>query len=133
MFIIFFCLMVFRPWLNLPTGGHGHVIYMDNLGGVFFYFYHEWLRMTNAFILCDILWKVQKSHAANREGSFNVHIAKFTWPICSCSYIFDILLPQLLYVFTPLSSILFVYIVPIIDTLCYWILDYDYLKPFKLL
>ncbi len=24
----------------------------------------------NAFILCDLMWKVQKSHAANREGSF---------------------------------------------------------------
>ncbi len=32
---------------------------------------HEWLRMTNAFILCNLVWKVQKSHAANREGSFN--------------------------------------------------------------
>ncbi len=29
------------------------------------------LRMTNAFILCNLLWKVQKSLAANREGSFN--------------------------------------------------------------
>ncbi len=28
---------------------------------------HEWLRMTNAFILCDLVWKVEKSHAANRE------------------------------------------------------------------
>ncbi len=27
--------------------------------------------MTNAFILCDLIWKVQKSHAANRECSFN--------------------------------------------------------------
>ncbi len=36
---------------------------------------HEWLRMTNAFILCDLVWNVQKSHAANREGSFkNTHI-----------------------------------------------------------
>ncbi len=26
----------------------------------------------NAFILCDLVWKVQKSHAANREGSFNL-------------------------------------------------------------
>ncbi len=33
---------------------------------------HEWLRMTNAFILCDLVWKVQKSHAANRECSFNI-------------------------------------------------------------
>ncbi len=33
---------------------------------------HEWLRMTNAFILCDLGWKVQKSHAANRECSFKV-------------------------------------------------------------
>ncbi len=33
---------------------------------------HEWLRMTNAFILCDLVWNVQKSHPANREGSFNI-------------------------------------------------------------
>ncbi len=26
--------------------------------------------MTNAFILCDLLWKVQKGHAVNRKGSF---------------------------------------------------------------
>ncbi len=33
---------------------------------------HEWrLRMTNGFILCDLLYKVQKSHASNREDSFN--------------------------------------------------------------
>ncbi len=32
---IYFCLMVIRPWLNLLTGGHGQVIYMDNRGGVF--------------------------------------------------------------------------------------------------
>ncbi len=31
---------------------------------------HEWIRMTNAFILCGLLWKVQKCHAADREGSF---------------------------------------------------------------
>ncbi len=30
-----------------------------------------WLRMTNTFILCNLLWKVQKSLAANRKGSFN--------------------------------------------------------------
>ncbi len=30
----------------------------------------EWLRMTNAFILCDLVWKVQKSCATNREGNF---------------------------------------------------------------
>ncbi len=29
-----------------------------------------WLRMTNAFILCNLLWKVEKTLAANREGSF---------------------------------------------------------------
>ncbi len=29
------------------------------------------LRMTNAFILCNLFWKVQKLLAANREGSFN--------------------------------------------------------------
>ncbi len=32
---------------------------------------HEWFRMNNAFMLCDLVWKVQKSHAAYREGSFN--------------------------------------------------------------
>ncbi len=31
-----------------------------------------WLRMTNAFILCNLLWKVQKRLTVNREGSFNV-------------------------------------------------------------
>ncbi len=50
---------------------------------VFFSFYkwvsgrnsdHEWLRIANAFILCDLVWKVQKSHAANREGSFNISV-----------------------------------------------------------
>ncbi len=27
--------------------------------------------MANAFLLCDLVSKVQKCHAANREGSFN--------------------------------------------------------------
>ncbi len=31
---------------------------------------HEWLRMSNDFIVCELVRKVQKSHAANREGSF---------------------------------------------------------------
>ncbi len=30
----------------------------------------EWLRMTNTFIVCDLVWKVQKSHTVNRECSF---------------------------------------------------------------
>ncbi len=38
---------------------------------------HEWLRMTNTFILCDSVWKVQKRHAANREDSFNYNTCKF--------------------------------------------------------
>ncbi len=33
-----------------------------------------WLRMTNVFILCNLLWKVQKRLAANREGSLNLDI-----------------------------------------------------------
>ncbi len=82
---IFFCLMVIRPWQNLRIGGYGHVICMGNLGGVFsqentpeghtetyknsFFPYkqirwrngdHEWHRMTNAFILCDLVWKVKQ-------------------------------------------------------------------------
>ncbi len=28
--------------------------------------------MTNAFILCDFVWKVKKSHVANRECSFDL-------------------------------------------------------------
>ncbi len=31
---------------------------------------NEWHKMTNAFILCDLVWKVRKCHAVNREGSF---------------------------------------------------------------
>ncbi len=42
-----------------------------------------WFRMTNAFILCNLLWKVQKNLAAKRKGSFNkahyFHILVFTW------------------------------------------------------
>ncbi len=70
--------MVIRPWLNLPTGGHGHAICKGNLRGGFSQENtpegctethkssfipckevsgrngdHGWLRMTNAFILCD--------------------------------------------------------------------------------
>ncbi len=37
---------------------------------------HEWIRMTNTFIVCDLLWKLQKKNVAYREGSFNCnHIA----------------------------------------------------------
>ncbi len=81
----------------MPTSCHGHVIYIGNLGRVFSqdntpeghteihnsYLFpyeqvsgrngnHELLRMTNAFMLCDLLRKVQKSHAPNREGIFKV-------------------------------------------------------------
>ncbi len=54
---------------------------------------HDWLRMTNTFILCDLVWKVQKSHAANREGSFNGCMRPYnthwdtphqTWPAILC-------------------------------------------------
>ncbi len=31
--------------------------------------------MTNAFILCLLVWKIQKSHAANRDGSFKCNIS----------------------------------------------------------
>ncbi len=92
---MFVCLTVIRPWLKLPTGDHGHVICIGNLRRVLsqantpechtethkssFFSYkqiigrngdHEWLRMTNAFILCDLVWNVEKRCAANREGSF---------------------------------------------------------------
>ncbi len=35
--------------------------------------------MTNAFILYDLLWKVQTNHAANTEGSFNAPHALFVF------------------------------------------------------
>ncbi len=83
------------------TSSHGHMICIGNLGGVFsqentpechtdthkniFFPYkqvsernsnHEWIRMTSVFILCDLLWNVQKSHAEKREGSFNVSMLR---------------------------------------------------------
>ncbi len=98
-----FCLMVIRPWQKLPIGSHGHMICMGNLGGVFsqentpdvrtetykssFFPYkqisgrngdHERLWMTNSFILCDLLWKGQKCHTANRECSFKWYI-EISW------------------------------------------------------
>ncbi len=38
--------------------------------------------MTNAFILCDLLWKVQKSHEANREGSFKQNDINYKLEAC---------------------------------------------------
>ncbi len=38
---------------------------------------HEWLIMTNAFILCDLVWNVQKCHTANRIGRFNATVLGF--------------------------------------------------------
>ncbi len=43
---------------------------------------YEWLRMTSAFILCILLWKVQKSHAANKGGSINLP----DWNDFKCSF-----------------------------------------------
>ncbi len=31
---------------------------------------YQWFRMTNAVILCDLVWKVQKIHAEKIEGRF---------------------------------------------------------------
>ncbi len=53
---------------------------------------HECLRMTNAFILCDLVWKVQKRHAVNRERSFKLRVnvrqfrIKTRWSITSVSF-----------------------------------------------
>ncbi len=34
-------------------------------------------------ILCDLAWKVQKSHAADREGSFELlHISMTSYIVC---------------------------------------------------
>ncbi len=50
---------------------------------------HEWLRMTNAFILCDFVWNVQKSHAANRKGSFkySIHTTRETYIVYWCKMV----------------------------------------------
>ncbi len=86
-------------WLNLPTGGHSNVICMGNRGEFFLtkilqnatqrptkvncfpYKHvrgwnvdHERCRMTNALILCYLLWKIQKIHAANRYRSFKYRV-----------------------------------------------------------
>ncbi len=38
---------------------------------------HEWLRTTNAFILCDLFWKVRKDHTTKRERGFKLQVAHF--------------------------------------------------------
>ncbi len=35
--------------------------------------YHEWLRTTNTFILCDLFWIVQKSHARTQKEALIFH------------------------------------------------------------
>ncbi len=52
--------MVIRPWLNLPTGGHSHVICMDNLWGVI------------------LLMKILQKAAQRPTQVFFLHINKFT-------------------------------------------------------
>ncbi len=49
-----------------------------------------WLRMTNAFILCNLLWKVQKSLAVKREGSFNMLDFYIQYLKCATSKVFPI-------------------------------------------
>ncbi len=34
----------------------------------------EWPMIMWFSILCDLVWKVKKPHAANREGSFNMFV-----------------------------------------------------------
>ncbi len=46
-----------------------------------------WLRMTNVFILCNLLWKVQKRLAVNREGRLKNNTEK---DILKDSNIFEI-------------------------------------------
>ncbi len=99
----FFCLTLIRPWLKLSTGGHGHVSFLSRKYSKrphrdpqkFFFQYkqvstrnddHGWLGMTNAFILCDLVWKVQKGHAANREGSFNIWLFITSCGDCTLTY-----------------------------------------------
>ncbi len=60
----------FFSWQNTPEGctethksSFSPYIQLIRKNGV-----HEWLRMTNAIILCDLLWKGEKSDA---EESFN--------------------------------------------------------------
>ncbi len=78
-------LSLLNPYMSLCVGGVcAHEKTLEGLTGTHTssFFRHKqvsgrngdnkWLRMTNVFILCDLLWKVQKNHAANIEGSFNI-------------------------------------------------------------
>ncbi len=55
---------------------------------------HEWLRMTNVFILCNLLWKVQKRHAGNSyarkhsdcRASKGSHKVTWEYQICDSIY-----------------------------------------------
>ncbi len=101
---IFVYLSVIRPWLKLPTSGHGHVICMGNLRVVFsqvntpegcpethkssLFLYkqvsgrngdHEWLNMTNAFILCDLVWKFRKVIQWTEMVAFRLWCHPATW------------------------------------------------------
>ncbi len=84
-----------QPWQNLPTGGHGHMICMGNLGGVFsqentpeghtetqnssFFSYKQVsgrngdceLIMTNAFILCDLFGTFRKVMQRTEKVALN--------------------------------------------------------------
>ncbi len=61
---------------------------------------HEWLRMTNVFILCDLIWKVQKCQAVNKEGSFEMFTTHWS--------IWDVFKQQVLtypfVMFTPINA-----------------------------
>ncbi len=61
----FFLKKILKTAAQRPT--KVHFFYINKIMGDY-----EWLRMTNAFILCDLVWKVQKRHAVNRESSFNL-------------------------------------------------------------
>ncbi len=46
---------------------------------------HEWIRTTNSFILYDLFWKVQKSHAAKEALNSGVVFLKWIWTLCLIS------------------------------------------------
>ncbi len=59
-----FCLKVIRSWLNLSTGGHGHVIYVGVSA------WSVWLlsRPTHVLGKCDFCWGIQQDWVSSWQG-----------------------------------------------------------------
>ncbi len=95
-----FCLKVIRSWLNLPTGGHGPVLYMGYesvyMPEHFWNFirkrYQEWMASNNELQL-HAGWQKSSWHKNNKNSNaiftLNRHAHSKIW----CRYIFDAPIP----------------------------------------